>query len=82
VFTSLFVIASVVVVVAWWLGRRRLHGSVQGPDPVVSDELLGEILAGDELESPDEPLDEDEIRKAKDRFWEGDEWEEPEEYEA
>jgi hypothetical protein len=73
------------VVFAGWQVRRRTQRTLRGDEPVVTDEVLRRILregsvSGDDPAGPDdEPLDEDEIRKAEDRFWEESEWDEPDE---
>jgi len=68
---TLFVILSVVVVLAWVFGRRRVGAATT--DGSRDDEAVH----GDE--EVDEEIDEDAIRAAEDEFWEKD-WEEPEEW--
>ncbi len=77
---TLFVILAAVVLLGGLLRRRQVRRTVEGEEPVVTDELLRTLLdeAGrDEEES--NPLDEDEIRRAEDEFWRQ-EWDEPEEW--
>lgn len=76
---SLFLVLAVVVVLAGVLSRRRVRRTVEGDQPVVSDEVLRRILEEGALESEEEePLDEESIREAEDRFWD-ESWDEPEE---
>ncbi len=76
---TLFVILAAVVLVGGLLSRRRVQRTVEGEDPVVTDELLRSLLQ--EGEEDPEPLDEDEIRKAEDEFWD-EPWDDPEEWGA
>lgn len=82
--SELFIALSIVVLAIWWMRRRRLRQTVEGRRPVVSDELLEEILDRGTVRLDDDPdedeLDEDAIREAEDRFWESSGWEDPEEY--
>lgn len=77
---TLFVILAAVVLLGGLLRRRHVRRTVEGEEPVVTDELLRTLLdqAG-RGEEESEPLDEDEIRRAEDEFW-GQEWDEPEEW--
>jgi hypothetical protein len=77
----LFLVLAAVVLVAGWLVRRRVRRIRTGRGPIVSDELLRSILDDDALRELDdaEPLDEDEIRKAEDEFWD-DEWRDSDEW--
>jgi hypothetical protein len=76
---SFFLVLAAVVLVAGLLARRRVRGAVDGDRPVVTDEVMRRIVEEGSLPAGDEPLDEDAIREAEERFWE-EEWEEPEEW--
>lgn len=77
----LFAILSLLVIAAWVAHRREVRGTVEGRRPVLTDDHLREILGGGSVDLPEaEPLDEEEIREAEDRFWEETEWDEPEEF--
>jgi len=75
----LFLVLAATVVLAGVLSRRRVGRTVEGDRPVVSDEVLRKILEEGSVESEEEePLDEESIREAEDRFWD-ESWDEPEE---
>lgn len=57
---------------------RRRARRAPGP-PRVDDEAIDRILRHGTLEREDEPLDEEEIARAEEEFWE-ESWDEPEEY--
>jgi hypothetical protein len=78
--TTLFLVLAGIVLAGGLIARRRVRGAVKGDVPVVTDDVMRRILeegaAGGEGH---EPLDEDEIREAEDRFWD-EEWDRPEEF--
>lgn len=81
----LFVLLAALVLAAGFGARRRMRDTRRGRRPVVTDEVLRRILEEGEGEletgdAEDEPLDEDQIRDAEDRFWDESEWDEPEEF--
>jgi len=77
--STFLIIMAAVVLAGGLVARRRVRDAVEGDVPVVTDEVMRRILeegaAGGE---DDEPLDEDEIRRAEDRFWD-EEWDRPDE---
>jgi hypothetical protein len=77
---TFFIILAAVVLAGGLMARTRIRRTVEGDAPVVTDEVLRRILEEGEV-PPEEvdPLDEEEIREAEDRFWE-EEWDEPEEF--
>jgi hypothetical protein len=77
--TTLFLILAGIVLAGGLIARRRVRGAVGGDVPVVTDDVMRRILAeGSAGRDEDEPLDEDEIREAEDRFW-SEEWDRPDE---
>lgn len=67
-----------VLAAAWRLRRRREQ--VRPRTFRVDDSAIEQILARGTLTAPDdEPLDEDEIARAEEEFWQ-ESWDEPEEY--
>ena len=66
--------AALVAVLAGVLVRVRVARTVSGREPVVTDEVLRAVF--DEVAELEEPLDEDEIRRAEEEFWSS-EWEDP-----
>lgn len=74
----LFVVLAAVGVMAGVLARRRVRQMVERDRLVVSDETLSQILQDGSVEfEEEEPLDEEAIREAEDRFWD-ESWDEPE----
>ena len=77
---TLFIILAAIVLAGGLLSRRRIRDTVEGDVPLVTDEVLRRILEeGAVSPDDDEPLDEDRIREAEDRFWD-EEWDRPEEF--
>jgi hypothetical protein len=77
---TLFIILAAIVLAGGLLSRRRIRDTVEGDVPLVTDEVMRRILEeGDVSPDDDEPLDEDRIREAEDRFWD-EEWDRPEEF--
>lgn len=77
--TTLFLILAGIVLAGGLVARRRVRGAVDGDVPVVTDEVMRRILEeGEAVPEEDEPLDEERIREAEDRFWD-EEWDRPEE---
>lgn len=70
--------AALVAVLAGALVRVRVARTVSGKEPVVTDEVLRAVFEKGTVEvaDEDEPLDEDEIRRAEEEFWSS-EWEDP-----
>lgn len=76
--SAVFVLLAILVLAGGFYARRRIREAVQGRRPVVTDEVMRRILEeGAAGETEDEPLDEEAIREAEERFWD-EEWEEPE----
>lgn len=74
----LFLVLAVVGGLAGVLARRRVQETVKGDRMVVSDETLSQILQDGSAEfEEEEPLDEQAIREAEERFWD-ESWDEPE----
>lgn len=71
--------AAVVALIAGVLARARVARTVSDNDPVVTDEVLRALFEEGRVEvaDVDEPLDEEEIRRAEDEFWSS-EWEDVE----
>jgi len=77
---TLFIILAAIVLAGGLLSRRRVRDTVEGDVPLVTDEVMRRILEEGHLDpDEDEPLDEDRIREAEDRFWD-EEWDRPEEF--
>ena len=72
----LFLVLTIIVLLAGVLARRRIRRAANSRSSIVSDDLLGSILDEEELRAlgEDEPLDEDEIRRAEDEFWSDENW--------
>jgi len=68
-----------VAIVCGFMARQRVRRIVKGQEPVVTDEVLRKVLGEGmaSLTEPDESLDEDQIRKAEDEFW-NTEWDDSE----
>lgn len=67
-----------VLAAAWRLRQRREQ--VRGGSFRIDDEAIEQILSHGSLSAPDdEPLDEEEIARAEEEFWQQS-WDEPEEY--
>jgi uncharacterized membrane protein len=75
----LFALLAAVVLAGGLAARRRMQETREGKRPVVTDEVLRRIMEKGEIEEED-PLDEDEIREAEERFWDESRWEDPDEY--
>lgn len=77
--TTLFILIGAIAFAGGLIARRRVRDAVKGDVPVVTDEVMRRILDEGDVPAPeDEPLDEDRIREAEDRFW-SEEWDRPEE---
>jgi len=78
---TLFLLLAVVALVGGFLMRSRVRKTLEGREPMTDDPVLRDILAQSDTWEADEgePLDEDEIREAEDRFWEQ-EWDRPEDW--
>lgn len=76
--TTLFLILAGIVIVGGLAATRRIRDTVDGDVPVVTDEVMRRILEEGGSGDEEEPLDEDEIREAEDRFWD-EEWDRPDE---
>ena len=70
---------AVVALIAGVAARARVARMLSDNEPVVTDEVLRALLEDGEVEvtDVDEPLDEEEIRRAEDEFWSS-EWEDVE----
>ncbi len=69
---------ALVLAAAWRLRRRREQ--VRQRAFRVDDDAIEQILARGTLTAPDdEPLDEEEIARAEEEFWQ-ESWDEPDEY--
>ncbi|HZD03513.1 MAG TPA: hypothetical protein VE173_01305 [Longimicrobiales bacterium] len=79
---ALFWLACAALLVAAALRlRSRLRRAREGRDPMVDDDVLRRIIEeGVVRTDEDEPLDLDEIREEERRFWEGEEWDEADEW--
>ena len=85
--TTLFAILAAIVLAAGFAARRRVRRSRVGDRPIVGDDVLRSILDDDDLRALEESdplqaeeLDEDEIRRAEDEFWEGEWDQDPEDW--
>jgi len=76
--STVFFLMAVVVILGALLVRSRVHRRLEGRDPMTDDPVLRDILAQSDTgpEEEGDPLDEEEIREAEDRFWEQ-EWDQP-----
>ncbi len=80
--SSVFFLMAVVVILGAILARSRVRRRLDSHDPMTDDPVLREILAESDTwpeEEEADPLDEEEIREAEDRFWEQ-EWDRPEDW--
>ncbi len=69
---------AIVALTVGLLNRWRIRRVRAGHEPVVTDELLRRVLEEGSVEvESDEPLDEEQIRRAEDEFWSS-EWDEAE----
>lgn len=71
--------AAVVALIGGVVARVRVARTVSDNEPLVTDEVLRSLLEAGQVEvtDVDEPLDEEEIRRAEDEFWSS-EWEDAE----
>ena len=80
--STFFLLMAVVVILGAVLVRSRVQARLEHNDPMTDDPVLREILSESDAWPEDEdtdPLDEEEIREAEDRFWEQ-EWDRPEDW--
>ncbi len=79
--STVFFLMAVVVILGALLVRSRVRRRLEGRDPMTDDPVLRDILARSDAgpEEEGDPLDEEEIREAEDRFWEQ-EWDQPEDW--
>lgn len=79
--STVFFVMAVVVILGALLVRSRVRRRLEGRDPMTDDPVLRDILAQSDTgpEEGGDPLDEEEIREAEDRFWEQ-EWDQPEDW--
>lgn len=77
----IFAVLSVVVLLGWVERRRRIRRTIRGDRPLVGDDQLRQIMRDGRVEVDDPgELDEEEIRRAEDRFWDESAWDDPEEF--
>ena len=71
--------AAVVALIGGVFARVRVARTVSDNETLVTDEVLRSLLEAGQVEvtDVDEPLDEEEIRRAEDEFWSS-EWEDVE----
>ncbi len=79
--STVFFLMAVVVILGALLVRSRVRRRLEGRDPMTDDPVLRDILARSDAgpEEEGDPLDEEEIREAEERFWEQ-EWDQPEDW--